>query len=200
MLLSVSVSLFVCLVPANSIMRKILKPFLARDITRLRAYTETQRLLTLTLTRPAILVSIIIIIIFVYLWRTSMRFYTTYEWWNFCLRGVCYDQVIAMNACVFTNCNSVMQVYSNCWYNVLKNFIAMWACWLTRLNVSQLCVFNFSILILYFVSLSMSTWLLYHLYVVVHLFIHLLQEMVNKLNITWCSFIYARVQGRCTVN
>ena len=20
-----------------------------------------------------------------------MRFYTTYEWWNFCLRGVCYD-------------------------------------------------------------------------------------------------------------
>ena len=38
-----------------------------------------------------------------------MRFIQHMSDENLCLRGVCYDQVIAMNACVFADCNFMMQ-------------------------------------------------------------------------------------------
>ena len=61
-----------------------------------------------------------------------MRFYTTYEWWNFCLRGVCFDQVIARNACVFADCNSVMQQMAAEAGDIARDWTGEQPCWTTR--------------------------------------------------------------------
>ena len=68
---------------------------------------------------------------------STTHFYITYEWWNFCQRGVCYGQVTAMNACVFADWNSVMQQMAAVAGDVTRGWSSKQPCWTARRRRQQ---------------------------------------------------------------